>query len=203
MKPELRESDVAAEPMEQVGRWIDEARGDEVPGWAEMVVATADPNGSPSARMVLLRGHDERGLCFYSNYESAKGRDLAANPRAALILHWREHGRQVRVTGAVTRLSPEESVAYWHSRPLASRLSAWASNQSEPVADRGALEAAVEEVQQRFGDTDDVPLPPFWGGYRVEPESVELWQHRDDRLHDRLRYRRAANGAWIMERLQP
>ncbi|MSO79079.1 MAG: pyridoxamine 5'-phosphate oxidase [Acidimicrobiia bacterium] len=203
MKPELRESDVAPDPMEQVGRWIEEARRDEVPGWDEMVVATADAGASPSARMVLLRGQDERGLCFYSNYESAKGRDLAENPRAALILHWREQGRQVRVTGTVTRLSPEESIEYWRSRPLASRLSAWASRQSEPISERSALEVAFDEVQQRFADTDDVPLPPFWGGYRVEPESVELWQQRDDRLHDRIRYRRDTFGDWIVERLQP
>jgi pyridoxamine 5'-phosphate oxidase len=107
------------------------------------------------------------------------------------------------VTGTVTRLSPEESVEYWRSRPLASRLSAWASHQSEPITDRSALEAAVGDVQRRFGDTDDVPLPPFWGGYRVEPDTVELWQHRDDRLHDRLRYRQSTSGAWIVERLQP
>ena len=203
MKPALHESDVDADPMEQVARWIDEARRDEVPGWDEMVVATADAGASPSARMVLLRGQDERGLCFYSNYGSAKGRDLEENPRAALILHWREHGRQIRVTGTVRRLSPEESVEYWRSRPLASRLSAWASHQSAPIGDRSALEAAVDDVQQRFGETDDVPLPPFWGGYRVEPDTVELWQHRDDRLHDRLRYRRSSSGSWIVERLQP
>ncbi len=203
MNPPLHEADIAADPMEQVGRWIDEARRDEVPGWDEMVVATADANAAPSARMVLLRGYDAHGMCFYSNYGSAKGRDLAENPRAALILHWREHGRQVRVTGSVTRLSAEESVEYWRSRPVASRLSAWASHQSEPISERSALEAAVHEMQERFGDTDDVPLPPFWGGYRVRPDRVELWQHRDDRLHDRLRYRRAANGEWIVERLQP
>jgi pyridoxamine 5'-phosphate oxidase len=203
---ELRESDVAAEPMEQIARWIDDAKRDGVRDWDAMVVATAAADARPSARMVLLRGHDHRGLCFYSNHESEKGRDLGENPRAALVLHWREQGRQVRVTGAVTRLSPEESVEYWRSRPLASRLSAWASRQSEPIADRTALEAAVEAMRQRFADADDVPLPPFWGGYRVEPDEVELWQHRDDRLHDRLRYRRAgdaADGGWIIERLQP
>ena len=203
---ELHESDVAAEPMEQIARWIDDAKRDGVRDWDAMVVATAAADARPSARMVLLRGHDQRGLCFYSNHESEKGRDLGENPRAALVLHWREQGRQVRVTGAVTRLSPEESVDYWRSRPLASRLSAWASRQSEPIADRTALEAAVEAMRQRFADADDVPVPPFWGGYRVEPDEVELWQHRDDRLHDRLRYRRAgdaADGGWIIERLQP
>lgn len=199
---ELRESDVAAEPMEQVARWIDEARRGGVPEWDAMVVATADADARPSARMVLLRRLDERGLCFYSNHESKKGRDLAENPHAALVLYWREQGRQVRVTGNVARLSAEESAEYWRSRPPASRVSAWASNQSEPIDDRTALEAAVDDVRTRFASADDVPLPPFWGGYRVAPEEVELWQRREDRLHDRLRYRRV-DGEWIVERLQP
>ncbi len=199
---ELRESDVAAEPMEQVARWIGEAQRDGVREWDAMVVATADADARPSARMVLLRGQDERGLCFYSNYESEKGRDLAENARAALILYWREQGRQMRVTGTVTRLSDDESVEYWRKRPLASRLSAWASKQSEPIADRAALEAAADDVRTRFTGAGDIPLPPFWGGYRVEPDEVELWQRRDDRLHDRLRYRRV-DGRWVLERLQP
>lgn len=198
---ELREDDVTADPIEQLQRWIEDARGSGVRDWDAMVVATADGDGSPSARVVLLRGVDERGLRFYSSYDSAKGRDLTANPRAALVLHWRELGRQVRITGPVARLTPEESTEYWLSRPPASRLSAWASRQSETVPDRATLEAAVDEVRARFGE-DDVPLPPFWGGFLVEPEEVELWQHRDDRLHDRIRYRRGADG-WIRERLQP
>jgi pyridoxamine 5'-phosphate oxidase len=204
---ELRESDVAADPITQIERWIDDARNAEVRDWDAMVVATADADGAPSARMVLLRDVDAQGLRFYTNHDSAKGRDLASNPRAALVLHWRELGRQVRVTGRVTPLSSEESLEYWQSRARASRLSAWASHQSEPIADRAALEAAVEEVRRRFGDDGDVPLPPFWGGYLIEPSEVELWQHRDDRLHDRLRYRRAsdggARGGWLLERLQP
>ena len=199
---ELRESDVAADPIEQVTAWIDEARRDGVRDWDSLVVATADADGAPSARLVLLRGVDDRGFRFYSNYESAKGRDLAANPRAALVLHWPEQGRQVRVRGRVSRMTPEESIEYWRNRPPESRFSAWASRQSEPVADRAALEAAVEAVKARFGDAHDVPLPPFWGGYLVEPDEIELWQHREDRLHDRLRYRRTADG-WALERLQP
>ena len=204
---ELRESDVAADPITQIERWIDDARNAEVRDWDAMVVATADADSMPSARMVLLRGVDARGLRFFTNHDSAKGRDLAANPRAALVLHWRELGRQVRVTGGVTQLTSEESLEYWQSRARASRLSAWASHQSQPIADRAALEAAVEEVHRRFDDDGAVPLPPFWGGYLVEPDEVELWQHRDDRLHDRLRYRRALGGnahdGWLLERLQP
>jgi pyridoxamine 5'-phosphate oxidase len=197
----MDERDVDPDPIVQLSRWLDEAEREGVRDWDAMVVATASGEGDPSARVVLLRGVDEHGLRFYSNYESAKGRDLDENPRAALVLHWREQGRQVRVHGTVTRMTPEESVGYWANRPLASRLSAWASRQSQPVADRAVLEATVAEVAERFGD-EDVPLPPFWGGYLVEPDEIELWQHRDDRLHDRLRYRRDG-GAWAMERLQP
>jgi pyridoxamine 5'-phosphate oxidase len=197
----MDERDVDPDPIVQLSRWLDEAEREGVRDWDAMVVATASGEGDPSARVVLLRGVDEHGLRFYSNYESAKGRDLDENPRAALVLHWSEQGRQVRVHGTVTRMTPEESVGYWANRPLASRLSAWASRQSQPVADRAVLEATVAEVAERFGD-EDVPLPPFWGGYLVEPDEIELWQHRDDRLHDRLRYRRDG-GAWAMERLQP
>ena len=199
---ELREVDVAAAPMDEVARWIGEAQAAAVPDWDAMVVATTGAVGAPSARLVLLRGFDEQGFCFYTNHDSEKGRDLAENPRAAIVLHFREQGRQVRAKGPVVRLSAEESTAYWENRPPASQISAWASRQSEPIADRAALEAAVAQVQARFGDGADVPIPPFWGGYRVEPDEVELWQHRDDRLHDRLRYRRTAEG-WLLERLQP
>jgi pyridoxamine 5'-phosphate oxidase len=199
----LREQDVGADPLAQVQAWVDEARADAVADWDAMVVATANARGAPSARVVLLRGVDPQGLCFYSNYESRKGRELAANPRAAVVLHWREQGRQIRATGDVTRLTSEESVDYWNRRPRASRLSAWASHQSQPVEDRAALEAAVAAVEGRFGDDGTVPLPSFWGGYRLVPDEVELWQHRDDRLHDRLVYRRAAAGEWTITRLQP
>lgn len=198
---ELREADVAADAMVQLRRWVAEAEEDRVRDWDAMVLATAGADGAPTARVVLLRGLDERGVRFYTSYDSPKARDLAANGRAALVLHWREQGRQVRVTGAVTRLAPDESLDYWRNRPRASQLSAWASRQSEAIADRAALEVAVAQVRDRFGD-DDVPLPPFWGGYLVVPDEVELWQHRDDRLHDRLRYRRS-DERWIMERLQP
>jgi pyridoxamine 5'-phosphate oxidase len=198
---ELRETDVDPDPIVEMSSWIAEAQEAGIADWDSMVVATADAGGAPSARFVLLRGVDAHGFRFYTNYESEKGRDLDANPRAALVLHWHELGRQIRVTGSVTRLTPEESVEYWRNRPRPSRLSAWASQQSEPVASRAELEAAVADIEKRFPD-DDVPLPPFWGGYLVAPDEIELWQHRDDRLHDRLRYRRAGRG-WIVERLQP
>lgn len=199
---ELREEDVAADPLVQVAAWLDEAKRAGAIDVDAMTVATATPDGDPSARVVLLRGLDERGFRFYTGYESQKGRELAANPRAALVLHWPELGRQVRVKGTVTRLSPDDSVGYWDARPLESRLSAWASEQSEPIGDRAALERAVADVHARFGDDEQIPLPPFWGGYLVTPDEIEVWQHRDDRLHDRLRYRRAGDG-WRLERLQP
>lgn len=201
MTSELREEDAAPDPLTQFGRWFAEAEAAGVLDRDAMVVATGDRDGNPNARVVLLRGVDELGFRFYTNFESAKGHELADRPRAALVLHWREQGRQVRVTGAVTRLDEQESLEYWRNRPPASRLSAWASRQSEPIADRATLEAAAAELSGRFGD-DDIPLPPFWGGYLVTPDEVEFWQHRDDRLHDRLRYRRSGGG-WVRARLQP
>jgi pyridoxamine 5'-phosphate oxidase len=198
----LLERDVDPDPFVQLARWYDDARAAAGERADAMVVATATPDGGPSARMVLLRGLDDRGLCFYTNTESRKGQELAANPRAALVLHWPEVGRQVRATGAVTRLDHDESDAYWRNRPRASQLSAWASRQSEPVGSRDELEAEVELLTARFGDAE-VPLPPFWGGYRVVPDEIELWEHREDRLHDRLRYRRDAASGWQIERLAP
>jgi pyridoxamine 5'-phosphate oxidase len=198
---ELSERDVAAEPFTQFARWYDDARaalGDDADA---VVVATADASGEPSARVVLLRGFDERGFCFYTSYDSRKGRDLAINPRAALVWHWPGLRRQVRATGRVERMPADEADAYWAARPLASRLSAWASRQSEPVANRAELEAAVEAVRDRFG-VRDVTRPPFWGGFRVVPDEVEFWLHRDDRLHDRVRYQWVAED-WVIERLQP
>jgi pyridoxamine 5'-phosphate oxidase len=198
---ELSEATVDPHAMVQFAKWYDDARdamGDDADA---MVVATATADGAPSARVVLLRGRDARGFCFYTNYDSRKGDELNVNARAALVLHWPALHRQVRVTGRVERVSDAESDAYWTNRPVASRLSAWASNQSAPIASRHELEDAAAEVAARF-DTDDVPRPEFWGGYRVVPEVVEFWLHRDDRLHDRIRYRRRG-GAWEIDRLQP
>jgi pyridoxamine 5'-phosphate oxidase len=199
----LREADLDPDPFVQFTRWYDDAveHGELQPD--AMVVATCTPDAVPSARMVLLRGVDERGFCFYTNYDSRKGRELDANPRAAIAFHWPEVLRQVRATGAVERVDDTESDAYWNNRPRASRVSAWASEQSEVVGSREELEARVVELEARFAD-GDVPRPPGWGGYRVVPDDVEFWQHRDDRLHDRLRYaRRAGAAGWRIERLQP
>ena len=201
----LREEDFAADPITQYRHWYTEAQARMGAAADALVVATADSRGVPSARIVLLRGVTDEGFMFFTNYDSAKGQDLAENPRVALVSHWHDLDRQVRVKGNVTKASEEASTAYWDSRPRPSRISAWASRQSETVGSREQLEAAYEFQHERFGDDGDVPLPPFWGGYLVAPHDVEFWQHRDDRLHDRLRYRRepAAGGRWVLERLQP
>ena len=196
-------SDFAPSPMEHVERWIDEAKVAQVGEWDSMMVATADQAGVPSARMVLLRGVSKDGFRFYSNYTSRKAIELAANPAAAIVIYWREQQRQIRATGSVVKLSSEQSVDYWSRRPRESQLSAWASHQSTPVVDREALEAEVEKVRERFGDRDDIPLPEFWGGYLIIPNEVEFWVHRDDRLHDRLVYRKNSSFVWEIVRLQP
>lgn len=189
----FNEDDVDPDPVVQFLSWYGEAGTDAV------ALVTASPEGEPSGRMVLLKGVDERGFAFYTNYDSAKARDLATNPRAALVFFW-PPDRQVRVSGAVERVTDEETERYWRNRPRASQLSAWASRQSEVIESRTVLERRVAELDARF--PEEVPPPPFWGGYRVTPESVEFWHHREDRLHDRLRYRRAGGG-WVIERLAP
>ena len=196
----MDEAASAADPLATLRQWVDEAADAGVPEPGAMTVATASPDGAVSARMVLLRGLDDRGLVFYTNRRSAKGRDLAANPRAAAVLHWQSLGRQVRVSGPVTEVSDEESDAYFASRPRGSQLGAWASPQSEVIADRQVLTDAVVEMERRFPDV--VPRPPWWGGYRIGPEVVEFWTHRDNRLHDRQRYTRAGAG-WRLDVLGP
>jgi pyridoxamine 5'-phosphate oxidase len=194
------ERNLHADPIVQFRAWFDEAVADGVREPDAMTVATARRDAVPSARTVALRGLDGRGFAFYTNYRSPKARDLDENPRAAIVFHWREVERQVRAVGTVTRLSREETFAYWRNRPLGSRLSALISPQSEVVADRAELEAAYEEAAARFGD--EPPLPDFWGGYVVTPAEVELWEGRPNRLHDRVRYRRVGDG-WARERLAP
>ncbi len=195
---ELRRSDLDPDPLAQFAAWFLAAGEAGVPVPEAMALATATPDGAPSARMVLLKGFDERGLVFFTSYGSRKGRELAANPRAALLFHWQPLGRQVRVEGAVSRVPVDESESYFRSRPLGSRLSAIASDQSEPVAARAELEARVAALE---GDAYP-PRPASWGGYVLAPAAYEFWQHRDDRLHDRFRYERDGGG-WRIDRLQP
>jgi pyridoxamine 5'-phosphate oxidase len=192
----LRRADLDPDPLRQFERWQAEAGGLDV-----VALATASAQGAPSARMVLLKGADERGFVFHSSYESRKARELAENPRAALLFHWQEPGRQARVEGKVERVDRAESEAYFRTRPRGGQLAAWASTQSEPIGSREDLEARFHEVEAEY-EGREVPLPPHWGGFRLVPESYEFWEHRDNRLHDRFRYRRESDG-WAIERLSP
>jgi pyridoxamine 5'-phosphate oxidase len=197
----LDESHVAADPFAQFERWFHAATASGVHLPNAMTLATADAAGRPSARAVLLKGFDSAGFVFFTNYASRKGRELSANPYAGLLFSWEELERQVRIDGRVERVPEAESDEYFATRPLGSRLGAWASPQSEVVPDRAALEARVAEVKHRFGDA--VPRPPHWGGFRLVPEEIEFWQGRENRLHDRIRFRRAAAAGWTIERLAP
>jgi pyridoxamine 5'-phosphate oxidase len=197
----LSEGDLAADPIVQFRSWFDQALAAGLADANAMTLATADRQGRPSARIVLLKGVDERGFVFFTNYESRKAEDLAANPQAALVFYWPPFDRQVRIEGRVERTSRAESAAYFVTRPLGARLGAWASRQSRVLAGREDLERAVAEVAARFPE-GEVPLPDFWGGYRLAPDAVELWQGRPSRLHDRFRYERRPEG-WRIERLFP
>jgi pyridoxamine 5'-phosphate oxidase len=203
MLPALNKSDVDRNPIRQFAKWYDEVRAH---GMSEqdaisMTLATATKAGEPDARIVLLKSFDDAGFVFYTNYESRKGKELDENPRACLLFYWSAVWRQVRIEGSVEQVSKEESEDYFQTRPLGSKIGAWASNQSAVVESRDALEKRYAELAERYGE--DVPRPPHWGGYRVRPEVIEFWQGRDNRLHDRLRYRLQEDGTWVIERLGP
>jgi pyridoxamine 5'-phosphate oxidase len=197
----LTEADALADPIQQFSLWFGEALKSELLDTNAMTLATASRDGVPAARIVLLKGFDETGFVFFTNYESAKAHDLDDNPRACLLLFWAALERQVRITGGVTRTSAEESDTYFHSRPFESQIGAWASAQSRRVGDRSALESRYAELAAQYAG-GPVPLPPFWGGDRVVPEAMEFWQGRKSRLHDRLLYVRS-NGRWERSRLAP
>ena len=201
----LLESELDPDPLRQFQKWLEEALAQKLLEPNAMTLATVDADGQPWSRTVLLKGCDERGFSFYTNYESAKGRQLAHEPRCALTFRWGELERQVNVTGRVEKVSRAETEAYFPKRPLGGRLGAWASRQSSVLADRAALEKSFEEAKARFGDNP--PAPEHWGGYVVRPQTIEFWQGRRSRLHDRLRCTRVTdgdgNGAWKIERLAP
>jgi pyridoxamine 5'-phosphate oxidase len=198
----LLEADADPDPLRQFAAWFQQARdaGLEMPEAAAL--ATADSGGAPSVRMVLVKQFDERGFVFFSNYDSRKGHELAVNPQVALLFHWQPLGRQVRIEGTAQRTSAQESARYVHSRPRGSQLSALASPQSRPVESRQVLEERVVELAAQHAG-EELPLPESWGGYRVSAERFEFWQHRADRLHDRLRYAPRPGGGWRIERLAP
>jgi pyridoxamine 5'-phosphate oxidase len=206
MRETLDEASVAPDPLRQFERWFDEAVASQLREPNAMTLATAGADGRPSARIVLLKGVDDRGFAFFTNYASRKADDLAARPSAALLFFWPDLERQIRIEGAVSRVDVAESVAYFAGRPRSSQMGAWASPQSEPIAGRTELEARFAAVEERYRDAGTaVPCPPHWGGYRLSPETIEFWQGRASRLHDRIRYRRsrARPGAWDIDRLAP
>ena len=199
----LERADLREEPVAMFREWIEAAIADGLPEPNAVVVATVDAECQPDARVVLLKAYDARGFVFYTNYESAKGRQLAEHPRVAMVFNWLEHERQVRIRGSVERVSPEETAAYFHSRPKGSQIGAWASPQSAVLPDRRPLEDKKAELEAAYAKTGDaVPVPPHWGGFRVAVEEVEFWQGRSSRLHDRFRYTRTADG-WDVDRLAP
>ncbi len=199
----LTKSNIDANPIRQFQAWLDEVRGSGVSEQdaISMTLGTADKDGQPSARIVLLKSFDDRGFVFYTNYHSRKGKEMSDNPRACLLFYWPQLWRQVRIEGDIAKVSTAESEEYFQSRPLGSRLGAWASDQSEVVDTREVLEARFAELEKRFGD--HVPRPEHWGGYRLKAHSIEFWQGRDNRLHDRLRYGLEDDGSWSIERLGP
>ncbi|MFD8834604.1 pyridoxamine 5'-phosphate oxidase [Streptomyces griseofuscus] len=203
----LAEQDLATHPMDQFARWFEDAARAALHGTLyepnAMVVATADAEGRPSSRTVLMKQFDTEGFVFYTNYDSRKGRDLTANPYVSLLFPWHPLARQVIVTGGVRRTGRDETAAYFRTRPHGSQLGAWASAQSTVIGSRAELDAAYAELADRYPEDERVPAPPHWGGFRVVPQSVEFWQGRENRLHDRLRYTARPDGTWGVERLSP
>jgi len=197
----LEEKDVAENPIEQFARWWSDAIKSEIPEVNAMTLATSTITGKPAARIVLLKGYDERGFVFFTNYKSNKGKELAENPNAALVFFWKEIERQIRIEGMVEKIHAEESDEYFFSRPVGSRIGAWASPQSQVIENRQILEINVERYTTGFENS--IPRPPHWGGYRVMPERLEFWQGRSNRLHDRIQYAKTADGSWKVDRLAP
>ena len=198
----LSETDVHPNPFEQFKTWFDQAVAAQLPEPNAMTIATVTSDGKPSARIVLLKDYDERGFVFYTNYKSHKGQQLVENPWGAIAFWWAQLERQVRIEGRVEKVSPAESDAYFHSRPLGSQLGAWVSNQSQVIESREVLEQRLQKLKEEY-DNKEVPRPPHWGGFRVIPSEIEFWQGRPSRLHDRLLYQRAEDGSWKIQRLSP
>ncbi len=198
----LEEQNLSSDPVIQFERWYQDAEKAGIDEPNAMTLATANLHGLPSARIVLLKGFGPKGFAFYTNYTSQKAQELAANPQAALVFHWKELERQVRIQGVVEKASEDASISYFHSRPRGSQLSAWASPQSQEIKEH-YLEEKKAEVENRFADVDPIPLPHFWGGYILKPSILEFWQGREHRMHDRFRYRAADDGKWTVDRLAP
>ena len=198
----LRRSELETNPLRQFGVWFAAAMAADIREVNAMSLATATPDGKPSVRIVLLRGFDENGFVFFTNYESEKGKQLDANPHAEVAFYWTQLERQIRISGSVEKTSREDSAAYFHSRPVGSRLGAWVSKQSQVIDARQVLDSRLQQMTERY-EKGDIPLPPHWGGFRIKPDRYEFWQGRPNRLHDRFRYARRADGNWVIDRLAP